>query len=104
MQAFVLRILDVLLPAMILSLGLYVLLVLCTGGTPGIVYGLKMVSWKVHVPIIVLFALMVLRFPLRYRTVSRQVFFAHEGVILFSVFLIIYLANGSTLGSNDTIP
>jgi hypothetical protein len=87
----------------IVVLGLYTLLMLCTGGYTYTILGVTIKLAGVHLPIILLVMLVNVRFPLRYSTFSRQ-FFSHPGAILFSVFLVVYLANGKTLGSGDTMP
>jgi hypothetical protein len=100
----VLSLLDGLLTTTIVVLALYLLLMLFTGGGAHKVYGFRIKPRPVHLLVNVMLALVILRFPLRHRSLSRQVFFSHEGVILFAAFLITYLANGSFLASTDSAP
>jgi hypothetical protein len=97
-------ILDVIRMTAIVALASYVLLMLCTGGYTYTAFGVTIKSREIYLPIILLVMLVHLRFPLRYSTFSRQFFSPHRGAILFSVFLVIYLANGKTIGSGDTRP
>jgi hypothetical protein len=92
-----------LLAAAIVALALHVLLILSTGGYSFTIYGATVKGNNVSLPLILLLILAILRFSLRYRTISRDVLSSHEAAILFSIFLIIYLANGRTLWSTDTL-
>ena len=101
----VFRVLDSLLVAGIFVLAVYTLLMLFTGGTFQAAYGIKIRPRPIPLAISLLLVLVVLRLPVKHRAVSRQVFFSHQGLILFSVFLIIYLAsNCSPYSSRDTYP
>ncbi|MFQ5873787.1 MAG: hypothetical protein ACE5JL_08290, partial [Dehalococcoidia bacterium] len=104
MKDLVLHLLGVLLTAIILVLALHVLVVLFTGGYTFAAYGLKIRAREVDLPLILLLVAVILYFPLRHRTFSWHVFFSHEAAILFSVLLMLYLANGKTLASGDTAP
>jgi hypothetical protein len=88
----------------IFVLALYILLLLCTGGYMYIALGITIKFEKVHVPIILLVLLVRLRVPLRYSTFARPFFSSHPGAILFSIFLVVYLANGKHSRSSDTVP
>jgi hypothetical protein len=88
----------------IFVLALYILLILCTGGYTYTVLGITIKFEKVHVPIILLVLLVHLGVPLRYSTFARPFFSSHPGAILFSIFLVVYLANGKHSRSSDTVP
>jgi hypothetical protein len=95
---------DVLLTTIIAALTLHVLIVLFTGGYRFRGLGIRLTGLRVNPPIMLLVALLVLHFLLRRETGFREFFASHKAVILFSFLLIVYLANGKTLGSGDTLP
>jgi hypothetical protein len=99
-----LKALEVCLTAITFALALHVLLILFTGGYTFSAHGLAITGREITSPIILVFALVTLRLPVRDRTLSLDVFFHHEVAILFSVLMIIYLANERTFGASDTLP
>jgi hypothetical protein len=86
------------------ALALHVILILLTGGYSFERQGLAITGHGITVPIILLLALAILHFPVRDRTLSLEAFSHHEAAMLFSVLMIIYLANDRTIGSGDTLP
>jgi hypothetical protein len=104
MKDFAPRLLDALLTAAICALALHVGLILFTGGYSVSLYGIPIEGSRVAPPTILLLALVIWRILLGQRTWSWDVFSSHDAAILFSVLLIVYLANGRTLGSGDTVP
>lgn len=96
--------LEVLLTAVIFTLALHVLLVLFTGGYHLSALGIRLTGHKLSPPIILLLVLVILRFLLRRQAQFPYVFVSNKAAVLFSVLLIVYLANGKTLGSGDTLP
>jgi hypothetical protein len=93
----------VLLTAATVALAVHVLLILSTGKYSFTIFGRTVEGNNVNLSLILLLILAILRFSLRHRTPSGEVVFSHEAAILFSIFLIIYLANGRTLWSTDTL-
>jgi hypothetical protein len=97
------RCLDVLLAAVIVAVALHVLLILSTGGYSFPIYGKAVEGKNVNLPLILLLFLVILRFYLKYHRLSQDILSSHEAYILFSILLLIYLANGRTLWSTDTL-
>ncbi len=80
----------------------YILLLLSTGiGQVGII-ALKLKPLSLL--LVLFFALILIRFFVKYGTFSANVFFSHAGILLFCLFMIVYLGNGRRVGSLDTIP
>jgi hypothetical protein len=98
------RYLEVPLAAVVVVLALHVLLILFTGGYSFTSYGMTIEGGNINPPIILLLFLIILRFYLRARVLSQDILSSHETAILFSALLIVYLANGRTLWSSDTLP
>ncbi len=96
--------LHVFLTAITSALALHVLLVLFTGGYTFKAYGITIAGHDITLPIILLLGLVILRLSVGHRSLSSAGFFSHDAAILFSAFLIIYLANGRTIWSGDTLP
>jgi hypothetical protein len=98
------RIIDAALMTLIVALALHTVVVLFTGGYRLRALGIRLTGLRVNPPIMLLVALLVLHFLLKTRFGLRDFFVSHRAVILFSLLLIVYLSNGKTLGSGDTLP
>ena len=92
------------LTAITSALALHVLLVLFTGGYSFKAYGITIAGHDITLPIILLLGLVILRLSVGHRSLCSAGFVSHDAAILFSAFLIIYLANGRTIWSGDTLP
>jgi len=99
----VIRGIDALLPWVMFVLALDVLLVLFTGGNAVTALGITIGGARVTPPVTLLLMLVILRFPLTQRVRFSHALLSHHGVILFSVCLLLYLANGQTIATGDTI-
>ena len=92
------------LTAGICALALHVLLILLTGGYSVGAFGITIAGHDMARPLMLLLGLVILRLAVRHRAVSPDVSSSHEVAILFSAVLLIYLANGRTIWSGDTVP
>jgi hypothetical protein len=81
-----------------------VFLVLLLGGYRHEVLGVTIRATHVAPPVMALLFLTLAAYLLRYKRIEFGAFAGHEGVALFALTLLVYLANETVLGSGDTIP
>lgn len=104
MKASLFHTIETLLNLTILAIAIHLVLVLYLDGYTFSWFFLKIKARQIASPTILLLFLLVLRFPITHRGISRDVFFAHAPAMLFSILMIFYMANGTTKGSGDTLP
>jgi hypothetical protein len=98
------RVASAILDAAIAALAVHVLMILSTGGYAVGIGGIVIGGHAITRPIILLLALVIARFVVPHRGALSDVFRSHQSAIVFSAILIVYLANGKTIGSGDTVP
>ena len=82
----------------------YLLLVLSREGDPVLLGGLTLGSRRVTAAVVLLTGLIVAAAVLRSGPPMRDAVSKQRGLILFALFLVVYLANGRTIGAGDTLP
>jgi dolichyl-phosphate-mannose-protein mannosyltransferase len=100
-----LRLLHGVLTATAVLLAVHVLSILVTGGWAFRALGVRIGASRVLVPLMVLVAVALARRFVRYRAAAPPTFFAPPAAgTVFLACLLVYLANGKTLWSGDTLP
>jgi hypothetical protein len=83
---------------------IHLLLVLSQGGYSFTVAGLTVSSRRLTSAAMVLVALVAGAVMFSKGHLSRDIFLSHSGILLFAALFVVYLANGKTLWSGDTLP
>lgn len=92
------------LTAITALLALHILLILFTGGYTVKLLGAPITGHRIVAPTILLLGLVIVCRWLKFRGRSSGAFSGHVAAHLFLASLIVYLANGKTLWSGDTLP
>jgi hypothetical protein len=98
------RVASAMFGAAIIALAVHVFLILSTGGYAVGIGGVAIGGHAITRPIMLLLALVVACLVVCHRGALSDVFRSHASLIVFSAILVVYLANGKTIGSGDTVP